>query len=199
MELFRSYRSSKLSNDCLFGTGFRSVLFEHKNENGEIDEYVLAFAGTTITDAEDWANNIAQLIGASPQYQETISVAREVHATVNGLELTYVGHSLGGGEATAASMATGAAAMTFNSAAVTDFTLSANDINNLSLAKIDNYVATGTYIPFLGIRLGGDIVNNLQQNLNLHLRGTIHEIYTGLKPTHSISAMIDAIKKQFHH
>ncbi len=191
---------SVLCNEGIFGTGLRSAVYEHRLKNGEVDEYAMAFAGTDKYSVADWANNVVQLAGLSPQYYDAISKAKDVHTLVGGAELTFVGHSLGGGEATAASMATGDASITFNPAAVTDYTLSVNGINGNSAAQIDNYVAIGDYMPSIGIRLGGDVLNNIQSNAaNLQLRGRMHAVYTGFMPTHSMKTMVDAIKTQFYH
>lgn len=56
----------------------------------------------------------------------------------NNVDFTFVGHSLGGGEAAAASMATGFDAITFNPAAVTSDDLLGNP------SHITNNIALGT-------------------------------------------------------
>lgn len=79
--------------------------------------------------------------------------------------MTFIGHSLGGGEAAAASMATGRLAVTFNPA-----TVSQKTIDNLSLnkdkARIFNYITVGVPVsPNSPMRIGGDPLFNLQTNL----------------------------------
>ena len=192
------YTSTLIDNSVLsdFWTGLECVLFEHRLGNGEVDEYVLAFAGTDPLSAIDWVNDIEQIYGNSPQYDLAISIAKDVNIIVEGFELTYVGHSLGGGETTAASMATGNHGITFNSAAVSDETLERNGIDPSMPANVDNYVASGIRIPFTNTRIGGDIVNNLQGKAGLHLRGNIHEVYTGPIPTHTKDTMIKALHQK---
>ena len=57
-------------------------------------------------------------MGASSQYADAINNARTLDKEVGISELTFVGHSLGGGLGAASSMATGRAAITFNRASV---------------------------------------------------------------------------------
>mgnify|MGYP001113910436 CR=1 FL=1 len=82
-------------------------------------------------------------------------------------ELTFIGHSLGGGEAAAASMATGRLAVTFNPATVSQKTIKKLSLNK-DKAKIVNYITIG--IPVTkpkgsNIYIGGDPLFNLQNNL----------------------------------
>ena len=94
------------------------MLFE-KNTDG-VTEYAYAFAGTN--SIEDGLEDLAQLAGAAPQYDSAIDNARALSDELSDSELTFVGHSLGGGEAAAASMATGRKAITFNRASVSRMT-----------------------------------------------------------------------------
>ncbi|NUQ76826.1 MAG: PAAR domain-containing protein [Polyangiaceae bacterium] len=96
------------------GTGFYAALYQ-----SEIDgHYVLTFRGTEMTTWQDWVMGNSQNIGLpAPQYAQAISLAQQVHA-VYGDNLHITGHSLGGGLAGAASLATGVPADTFNAAGV---------------------------------------------------------------------------------
>lgn len=80
--------------------------------------YVLAFRGTT--DVKDWHQDAVGLDGISDQQFDAIMLARELREALGtkGTELTYTGHSLGGGLASLASLATGNKAVTFNAAGV---------------------------------------------------------------------------------
>lgn len=99
--------------------GLQSVLFERTNGEG-VTEYAYVFAGTN--SLEDVAEDVAQLAGGAPQYEAAINNARQLHSELNGAELTFVGHSLGGGLAAASSMATSDNAIAFNRAAVSEAT-----------------------------------------------------------------------------
>lgn len=98
------------------GTGFRAGLYT----DGE-GRYVLAFAGSN--DLNDWLNNLRQGIGIdAEQYEQAAQLAVRAD-TAFGDQLVITGHSLGGGLAATASLATGNAAVTFNAAGVSDATI----------------------------------------------------------------------------
>ena len=114
-------------------SGFKSQLFE-RTVNG-VTEYTYAFAGTDFTSLDDWENNIVQLIGMSEQYSIAMNNAEVLVRKLKNQELTFVGHSLGGGLAAASAYATNGRAMTFNAAGVSLLT-----INKTSRARIDAYI-----------------------------------------------------------
>ena len=101
--------------------GFQSALFE-RTQNG-ITEYAYAFAGTNPMSVQDVLADVGQLWGLSSQYSMAIDNAKTLAHELGSSELTFVGHSLGGGEATAASLATGKLAITFNPASVSFHTI----------------------------------------------------------------------------
>ena len=79
---------------------------------------MLAYRGTDINDGL-WADaraDASQALGIkTKQYEMGISLARATFGRLQG-KVTFVGHSLGGGLASAAAVATGGRAITFNSA-----------------------------------------------------------------------------------
>ena len=81
-------------------------------------------------------------------------------------------------------MATGRAAITFNPAAVSWLTKQIEGLNKVP--NVVNYRAVGSKIGIGNIRLGGDMVNNFQEKLGLHLPGKTIGIPTGFIPTHTI-------------
>lgn len=94
---------------------FRAAVFR---KNGT-EDYVIAFKGTTPTSRSDWWENLKQGSGAqSDYYTRAQRIARrasdKVGKGVSGVSFT--GHSLGGGLASAAARATGRHATTFNAA-----------------------------------------------------------------------------------
>ena len=164
--------------------GLQSMLYE-KTTNGRI-EYAYVYAGTN--SVEDWAENFAQIGGISPQYNTAIHNAHVLSEELGSIELTFIGHSLGGGEAAAASMATGRAAITFNPAAVSSYT---RIIHGLGSAKnVVNYIATGKRIGVTPFMFGGDILNNLQNNVGMSPPGKRIDVNVGSKPTHSIKEFL---------
>jgi hypothetical protein len=78
--------------------------------------YVLANRGTEMLSPRDWKANVLQGIGKpARQYDEAVALGREVFDKLEG-RVTFTGHSLGGGLASAQALATGAPAVTFNAA-----------------------------------------------------------------------------------
>ena len=115
--------------------GLKSQVYE-RTKDGET-EYVYVTAGTENSDVLDWKHNFTQPLGSSKQYDESLynasKISRDLSKTNS--ELTFVGHSLGGGEAAANAFATGRDAITFNAAGVSPFTMGKN--NN---SQIDAYI-----------------------------------------------------------
>lgn len=77
-------------------------------------QYVLSFAGTN--DRHDWLSNIRQAVGYEDvQYNEAVALGKTAKMAF-GDALVITGHSLGGGLAATAALATGTFAVTFNAA-----------------------------------------------------------------------------------
>lgn len=106
--------------------GFKAVLYQDYAAVAD-NTFILAFGGTDDTldallhrQGYDWLENIAQGTGyESFQYQHAMTVARAVDQALLDMPaatLTTTGHSLGGGLASAASVASGATGITFNAA-----------------------------------------------------------------------------------
>ncbi|MEI2774796.1 MAG: hypothetical protein V9G19_02270 [Tetrasphaera sp.] len=103
--------------------GLQAVLYKDAGGSGSADDrYVLAFAGTDPLSPDDWLNNAAQLTGTSSQYAEGMALAVALHHRY-GDQLVFTGHSLGGGLAAAAAVATGCPAVTYNAAGVSPVTM----------------------------------------------------------------------------
>jgi RHS repeat-associated protein len=104
-------------------SGFKSALFK-KTVDG-VTSYVYATAGTDMTSWNDWKNNGAQIIGLARQYEISASNAKIIakFCKDNGYNLTFVGHSLGGGMAALNSIITGYKAITFNAAGLSAATI----------------------------------------------------------------------------
>jgi hypothetical protein len=98
-------------------TGFKSQVYE-RTVKGKT-EYSYATAGTE--DMKDTKQDVKQVFGASEQYQQSTDNAKQLSATLKGAELTYTGHSLGGGLAEANANTTGDKAVTFNAAGLSVF------------------------------------------------------------------------------
>ncbi|WP_431225339.1 phospholipase [Serratia sp. L9] len=124
---------SRLSDQALLGfgidpagmldpaSGFQAGIYTDEQH------YVLAFAGTN--DMRDWLSNVRQATGYEDmQYNHAVALAKSAKAAF-GDALMITGHSLGGGLAATAALATGTLAVTFNAAGVSDHTLNRFGIN----------------------------------------------------------------------
>jgi hypothetical protein len=91
--------------------------------------YTVAFRGTQLTSLLDWYNNVLQAFGIpTPQYSMAKTLAKVIYERTGG-NVRFVGHSLGGGLASAAAMVTGARAITINAAGLHKWTASGGDPN----------------------------------------------------------------------
>ena len=132
-------------------SGFQASLYKKGSQ------YVLAFAGTDASSWSDWKNDLQQAAGfESAQYNRAIELGREM-MTWYGANVTFVGHSLGGGLASAASRATGSNAITFNAAGLR----SSYDLGVSS--HIDAYITLGDEL-------------DLTQGILLHAEGKTHYV-----------------------
>jgi len=152
----------KLTDD---NTGLKSAIYERVNKKGEVTEYSYVTAGTDFTSIEDWKNNILQIPGLAEQYKQSTDNAGIISNALGNQELTFIGHSLGGGLAAANAMKTGRDAITFNAASVTLFTRFMDVLPYTP--KIDAYIVKGEIL-----------LDRVQSSLGMNMRanGTIHEI-----------------------
>lgn len=150
-------------------SGFKSAIYGRMSDDGKM-EYSYVTAGTDMGDvrfAGDWANNFLQALGKdAKQYDLSVKNARLIsdYFANTGSSLTFVGHSLGGGMASANAMATGHNAITFNAAGLSPVT-----IDRLKLyehADIQAYVVQG------------EIVSYSQSAMGLKAEGELHILYS---------------------
>ena len=109
----------------------------------------------------------------------------------HGITLTFVGHSLGGGEAALASMVTGNPAVTYNPAAVSNATINKLKEGNLSTntSRILQYIIKGEPVHFIN-----DFTGNPSQGRVIYVQNNeslLRNFLTG----HFISSMIDGLKQ----
>lgn len=104
--------------------GFDAALY--RDYLGGSKDYILAYRGTETTVLADWIADLVQGIGFdSSQYVDAMALAYalDLDSLAKGYSVSYAGHSLGGGLASAASMVTGQHAWTFNAAGLHPSTL----------------------------------------------------------------------------
>lgn len=114
------------------------------------EDAILVFKGTSPTSWANWRANFSQAFGfKSSQYTSGIRLARALGNQYK--NLSFAGHSLGGGIAAAASAVTGRAATVFNAAGV-----HANTVARFG-AKLSNASVTYYYSSFDVLRIGNAI------------------------------------------
>ncbi|MFL6586585.1 MAG: hypothetical protein ACJ8GV_06825 [Luteimonas sp.] len=110
-------------------SGFHAEIYQHEDGG-----YVVAYRGSEVgmeqTQLMDWVNNGQQGVGLdSAQYSSAIELAKRAEHVFGDGNVALTGHSLGGGLASAASLATGAAAVTFNASGLSNETLESLGFN----------------------------------------------------------------------
>ena len=110
-----------------YESGFKCTILEKRDSNGKVISYICSFAGTDTDISElrqvlnDVSNDIWNYFGIMPaQYYraQQLAVFLKEYCDGQGVPLSFVGHSLGGGLAAMASIVTGCDAITFNAASV---------------------------------------------------------------------------------
>ena len=120
--------------------------------------YVVAYAGTEFTSGKDWLNNIQQGLGLkSKAYDQAIALGQQAVKAFGDGNVVFTGHSLGGGEASAAAAVTGQPAVTFNAAGINGNTLSRYGV---SLDQASDAAGNGQIRRY---NVENDILTNAQQ------------------------------------
>ena len=100
------------------GSNFSASVFRRDVPPG----YVVGYRGTQMDSMADWESNARQGVGLpSDHYNRAMDISRR--ASRSGADVSYTGHSLGGGMASAAAVTTGSRATTFNSAGLSAATV----------------------------------------------------------------------------
>ncbi len=138
---------------------FRSAVFTDGAGN-----YTIAFKGTTMNSASDWAANAGQgTTGYSSYYSQAKSIGQDAKAAIGheGVKsVKFVGHSLGGGLASAAAHSTGLPASTFNAAGLHVFNRSWFNAPPIDAVRVNGEILTGVqdsmrYVPILAPEAAG--------------------------------------------
>jgi len=177
-------------------SGLQSAVYERTVDG--VTEYVYATAGTQFTDYKDWLEDITQLFGKTNQYSESIDIAGQLSKELSSFELTFVGHSLGGGLAAANALHTDKNAITFNPAALSSATKKNLGLPPLNKGKITNVIIRGEVVNFLQSLVGMSYEGNKSIIKALYLPSISKEtriINTILRLyNHSIDTVIDRLE-----
>ena len=170
-------------------SGFKYNIYKKKKSDNSY-EYTCAYAGTDADSGvgdflKDAANDVINYVGGiAPQYAEAISTSLKISGES---ELTFVGHSLGGGLAALSSMVTGKDAITFNAASVTGLLKVAGQaISSFRGGVITQYRSVGSNF------LSGDPVNTFQNLTHRPSQGKVIPVKVGKNFSHGIQDIINA-------
>ncbi|PQL94746.1 RHS repeat domain-containing protein [Apibacter adventoris] len=155
-------------------------------------EYAMVYAGTEDI-KKDGLQDVLQAFGVSSQYTTVINNAELLKKDLGDSELTFVGHSLGGGLVQASALSIDGQAITFNPAWVSTLTANVHKLYKFD-DKITNYV------------IFGEVLNNFQstygKKLGLNRLGTTKYLYStmplipvyGTLKAHTIGQILSEIK-----
>ncbi len=165
--------------------GLKSQIYQRTTNDGKT-EYVYATAGTEA----EWADvgaDVHQPFGLSSQYTQSVNNAKiisDVLAKTNS-ELTFTGHSLGGGEAAANAYATGRDAITFNAAGLSKISLFRYGVTGKS--RIDAFIAV--FDPLNGVQNRVPLMPDVDGKRHYLLPHSWASIYNG----HSMNNILQSL------
>ena len=150
--------------------GLDYTLFEHKPTK----DLVISFRGTEPLSFEDWVEDAEQVLGGSEQYKAAVAKAKEIKAKVdeenhkNGtnIKLSFCGHSLGGGLATAAALATKNEAFCFDAAGVSNKTIKDLGLDTANASKVTNFNVKGCFVSDCNSKMD-DTTLGTKENLGI--------------------------------
>lgn len=113
--------------------------------------YVYAIQGTRPLSVKDWVNNFKQIKGKSKQFDDAAKFAQKHKAHYQ--QLSFTGHSLGGGLASLCALLTQSEAVTFNANGLSSHTLHKYNVVHKP-ALITAYVVKGELLSTLQAIIG---------------------------------------------
>ncbi len=171
-------------------TNFRVQVYEPDPDVFGTDmKPTVVFQGTDPTSWSDWANNADQGMGAdSPYYKQAVNIGKNLAR--KGADAVIAGHSLGGGMGSAASMASGLPADTYNAA-------------GLAAGTLAKYGATPIASQIQAFRVDGEVLTSVQESnvLKGKIPTAVGTPYTlpgtgNALSRHSMTEVVDGIEKQ---
>ena len=186
--------------DAMTKFGLRSTDLSIPNTNFRMQVYApdpdvfgadfkptVVFQGTDPSSWDDWSNNFRQGAGAnSPYYEKAVEIGTKLRRKAADVDIA--GHSLGGGMASAASVASGLPATTYNAAG----------LNPETVAKYGGTVTTPSIQAY---RVDGEVLTWAQENsfLKGEMPKAMGEIFVlpgsgGMVERHGMREVIDGIE-----
>src|SRR5690554_6326543 len=139
--------------------GFDAAIYQNDQ-----DQYVVAFRGTDVWPAgkgSDLDDNLGQGLGfETGQYKDAVALAEAANRVFGEGNVAVTGHSLGGGLASAAALATDMPGVTFNASGLSDQTLESLGFNPNAVR--DDAADSGQLRRYI---VNGDPLNAAQQDL----------------------------------
>jgi RHS repeat-associated protein len=180
-------------------TGLKAMMFQRTKADGRV-ELAYVYAGTAPSSAKDWVNNVAQaeFPGLAKQYQQAVEMSLKASEYWESHELTFVGHSLGGGLSNLSSGVTGRKSITFNPAWLSNKTLKKYkkeiiDTNsNPMYGRITNYVNIFDQLNIAQV-LGGDGI--LQEVGKTEYLSTKLDEWADVLAAHMMGVMLDVLEE----
>ena len=170
------------------GTNFRAQVYEpDKDVFGSDFKPQVVFQGTDKTSMSDWKNNLLQGMNKdSVYYSRAVSIGKAL--AKSGADVDIVGHSLGGGMASAASRTSGLAATTFNSA-------------GLNPSTVARYGGTPVASDIQAYRVEGEVLTAAQEKSHGLMPTAVGEPHIlpgqgGSIAKHGMDKVIDGIEQQ---
>lgn len=138
-----------------YASGFKANLYEREKPDGQV-EYAYVYAGTEDI-PKDGLNDLTQAYAASAQYDQAISNSKAISGNLSKrTELTFVGHSLGGGLANASALKNDRKSVTFNPAWLSMGTLVKYGIQDKSDSRLNNYILSGEILHAVQYLIGAN-------------------------------------------
>jgi hypothetical protein len=135
--------------------------------SGEQARFVVAMRGTRFESLADWTSNARQAFGAeSAHYRQALLIGERVGRSDLAGQVSFTGHSLGGGLASAAAIASGRPADTFNAAGLHDATVTRGEAIRAANGTATRAAVQAWYVD-------GEILSSIQDGGDRVIGGVI--------------------------
>jgi hypothetical protein len=148
----------------------------------------LVFRGTEMKSGTDWKTNIRHGLGHSSEHHKmAAAIGRKIESSPDKIDL--VGHSLGGGLATAAALTSGKPATIFNSAGFH---------NNVRQTLSDDGKPLHNGVKIEAFHVKGEILTSMQRKTGVMPQALGRSVAVAVPATHSRSSINVAKKAEGH-